>query len=184
MNRSDLKTRVAGLIPWGKTFLDMGFPTADLHFHYFCETPLLARPDVSRELDRLVASLASAEIVVSLGYERDGSFDEAVSEMTTWSAEDGRPFTGVAATRYREWRPRGGWDGLLVATTSNCDWLLVEDPAEPIAVLATRQPLSSLKPDPDLVFDATRLLGLIDSPALGFTDDAKRRLRETYAEEC
>lgn len=183
MESKELKLLVANQIRWGSTFLDPRFSRATYPFHYFFETPLLGRPDVARELERLLSPNASGEIVVSLGYERNGDFDESISELTTWRSNDGRPFTGKGMARYREHAAVGTWEGLLVASSSSNNWILFEDPAEPVAVLATQRSLSSFAPDPDLVFDVTRFMEIIDSPSIAFTDDAKRRFRESYAVE-
>lgn len=180
MDFPELKARIAKRISWEKTFLDVGFLVGRFNFHYFFETPLLGRPDIAHELDRLLVPRSPGQVVVSVGYERDGHFDESAAEFTTWIVKDGRPFSGEGVARYRRYSHLGAWDGLLVATTLEDDWLLVEDPAEPVAVLATRNSLHLAKPDSDLVFDVPRFLGMIDSPAFGFTDEAKRRLRETY----
>lgn len=180
MEYFELKRRIAKRISWGKTFLDVGFLVGNFDFHYFFETPLLGRPDIARELDRLLVPLTSGQVVVSMGHERDGLFDESASELTTWVVNDGCPFTGEGVARYRKGSHLGALDGVLVASTLNDDWLLAEDPAEPIAVLATRRSLNPELPDPDLVFDASRFLKMMESPAFGFTEEAKRRLRETY----
>ncbi|MGF6711765.1 hypothetical protein QFZ41_002729 [Luteibacter sp. W1I16] len=180
---SELKRRLAQCIRWGRSFPEGVFSREGLSHHYFFETPILGRHDLAQELERLLVPLASSDIVVSVGYERDGTFDEFYADVTTWISHGAHPFSGAGAKAYRANIPSGAWDGLIVASSLDDHWILFEDPAEPIGVLATRDSLAPSIPDPDLVFEVRRFLELIDAPSLGLTEAARRTFRVTYANE-
>lgn len=178
----ELKMMLAADLRWGSSFLDGNLFRQALPFHYFVETPVLARPDAARELDR-VLSMFSPDSVFSVGYERDGSFDVARADDTSWTVDDGHPFTGNGVREYRRKTDVGLWDGLLIARSRQAQWIFFEDPAEPVAILATSLALAEVSPDDNLIYDVSRLSALIDSAALGFTEVARERFRATYAHE-
>lgn len=182
MSALESKVALGAELRWDKSFLDADLFRQEFPFHYFIETPLLGRPDAAHELDRTLSMFAEGS-VFSVGYERDGTFDVARADETSWSVDDGQPFTGAGVREYLAKTDVGLWDGLLIARSRGGEWIFFEDPAEPVAILATRAALSQMSPDEDLIFDARRLVELIDSHALGFTEVASERFHAAYAQE-